>query len=309
MKDFSKQLITQNAPIKDALEKINKVPQNLTLFVLNEEDQLVGTLTDGDIRRGFLRELSLTDTVEQFMSRKFHSLKLDNLSTYQIKEIKKSKIQLVPVIDKESRICKVIDFHQIKSILPIEAVLMAGGSGIRLRPLTDHMPKPLIPVGNKPIIEHNIDRLISYGVDNFHITIKYLGQQIIDFLGDGSDKDINISYIDETIPLGTIGSVSRIKKFKFNDVLIMNSDLFTNIDFEEFYQAFIDEKADMAVASVPYNVNVPYAVLEKESNKITSFKEKPTFTYYSNAGIYLIKKEYLKLIPEDTYFEHGQQDP
>jgi NDP-sugar pyrophosphorylase family protein len=144
--------------------------------------------------------------------------------------------------------------------------------------------------------------MIQYGLDEFFITIKHLGDQVVNYLGDGSSRGVRIHYIREDEPMGTIGSVSMIKGLEHENILLMNSDLLTNIDFEDFYKKYLEEKADMAVASIPYQVNLPYAVLETKDGSIRSFKEKPTYTYYSNAGIYLIKRELLKLIPQGKAF-------
>lgn len=180
---------------------------------------------------------------------------------------------------------------------------MAGGKGKRLMPLTEKIPKPLLKVGDKPIIEYNIDRLIRYGVKNIHISINHLGQQLIDYFGDGSQKNVFINYVREDKPLGTIGSILLIDEFMYEDILVMNSDLLTNIDYADFYTVFKNSNADMAVAAASYHVDVPYAVLEVDGkNLATSLKEKPRYTYYSNAGIYFIKKDVLSMIPEDEFY-------
>jgi dTDP-glucose pyrophosphorylase len=158
-------------------------------------------------------------------------------------------------------------------------------------------PKPLLKVGDKSIIKHNLDRLLSFGIDDFWISIRYLGEQIIENIGDGSSDNVKINYIHEDIPLGTIGAVSKISNFEHEYVLVMNSDILTNLDYEQFFLDFIDSKADFSVATIPYNVNVPYAILETTDKAIKSFKEKPTYTYFANAGIYLMKKAIIKEIP------------
>jgi dTDP-glucose pyrophosphorylase len=302
MIDFHNNLIEANNPLKVALEKLNTVPEALTLFVVDAAGKLVGTLTDGDIRRGLLEGKKIEDGIEHFMNKNFRYLQKNTFQLKEIDELKEKGVKLLPLLDAEKRICKVIDLKNTKTLLPVEAIIMAGGRGERLKPLTDTVPKPLLKVGDKPIIEYNIDRLISYGVDNFNISIRYLGNMLEAYFGDGSKKGVTISFIHEDEPLGTIGAVSLIKEFMFDYVLIMNSDLLTNIDFEEFFRAFVESGADMAVASIPYNVNVPYAVLETDGDYISSFKEKPTFTYYSNGGIYLVKKNVLKRIPVNTHY-------
>ena len=185
----------------------------------------------------------------------------------------------------------------------MKAVIMAGGKGTRLRPITFSIPKPLLPVGDKTIMGHNIDRLTEFGIDDFWFSVNYLGEKIQDFFGSGKQKNISISYVWENTPLGTIGAISKIDDLKHEDVLVTNSDILTNLDYEQFYLDFKNSKADLSIASIPYNVNVPYAVLEKDDNGlIKSFKEKPTYTYYSNAGIYLMKKSVLSLIPKNSFF-------
>ena len=179
---------------------------------------------------------------------------------------------------------------------------MAGGRGQRLQPLTDATPKPLLKVGDKPIMEHNLDRLIMYGIDDFWVSVKYLGEQIEAYFGAGKQKNINIEYVWENDPMGTIGAVSKINNFKHDYVLVTNSDLLTNIDYEQFFLEFIKQGADLAVLTIPYQVAIPYAVLETERGEVKSFKEKPTYTYYSNGGIYLIKRELLDFIPENNFY-------
>ena len=132
-----------------------------------------------------------------------------------------------------------------------------------------------------------------FGVDDFWFSVKYLGEKIEEFFGKGEKKNISIKYVWEDEPLGTIGAVSKIKDFKHNYVLVTNSDILTNIDYEHFFMEFIKKDADMAVVTIPYQVNIPYAVLETRNGNVVNFKEKPTYTYYSNGGIYLIKKSIL----------------
>jgi dTDP-glucose pyrophosphorylase len=302
MFDISKHILRDSSTVLEGMEKLNNIPHTLTLFVVNDKEQLVGTLTDGDIRRGFLKGLQLSDKVDSFITREFSYLNTSELRPSQIRQIKNRGVRLLPVIDETGKINRVIDFGKVKTILPVDAVLMAGGRGERLRPLTDKTPKPLLKIGEKPILEHNLDHLIFNGIQHYYITIRYLAEQIESYFGDGSSRGISIQYIKEEKPLGTLGSVSLIKEFKHRYILVMNSDLFTNIDFEDFYEDLIQENADMSVATVPYVVDVPYAVLNLDENKIRSFREKPTFTYYSNAGIYLIKKELLDNVPVDKNY-------
>jgi NDP-sugar pyrophosphorylase family protein len=157
-------------------------------------------------------------------------------------------------------------------------------------------------VGEKPIMEHNIDRLASYGIDDFWVSVKYLGEQIEHYFGNGHQKNIKIEYVWESESLGTIGAVSKINNFEHDYVLVTNSDLLTTIDYEHFFLDFIKQEADFAVLTIPYQVNIPYAVLETIEGRIKSLKEKPTYTYYSNGGVYLMKKEVLQHIPTNSFY-------
>ena len=157
-------------------------------------------------------------------------------------------------------------------------------------------------VGDKPIIEYNIDRLKDFGIRNLTLTIKYLGQQLVDYFKDGAEKDLNIGYMQEDEPLGTIGSVSLIEQFHNEYILVMNSDLLTNIDYEDMFKDMLDKGGDMIVATTPYEVQIPYGVIETVGDRIVALKEKPTYTYYSNAGIYIFKKEFVDLIPKGEHF-------
>ena len=178
---------------------------------------------------------------------------------------------------------------------------MAGGKGERLRPLTEKTPKPLIKVGDKAIIDYNIERLISYGLKNISVTINYLGEQLEEHFSTPKNS-IKVNCIREPKYLGTIGSIRFVKEFHNDTILVMNSDLFTNIDYEDFYLHFKEHDAEMSVAAVPYTVSVPYGIFELDGRNIQGIKEKPIYNYYANAGIYLIKKSALKYIPEDNFF-------
>lgn len=304
MKNYAKYVISASASIYDALIRLNELSSDIrTLLVLDADGRMIGTVTDGDVRRGLIAGNQLTDSLMAISFGEFFSFNAENYSIQTIKAARARKLDLVPFLDADGRIVKLFNLKDNHSALPVDAVIMAGGRGIRLAPLTDNVPKPMLPLGSKPIIEHNVDRLLQFGIENICITVRYLGEQIISHFGNGTEKGANISYYEENLPLGTIGAVGQLPEFKNDTVLVMNSDLFTNIDFEEFYLHFVESDSDMAVASIPYNVSVPYAVLEVENEQIVALKEKPTYTYYSNAGLYLMKKSVVDRIPKDRPFD------
>lgn len=301
MKNFADFTINKDANCLDALRKLVLARSNQTLFVLDENEILIGTITDGDIRRGLIKGLNLDSPIHLFCMQNFCFLN-GVIDVSYIHSLKKDGIKVLPKLNETGKIERVYDLIRLKSILPLHAVIMAGGRGERLRPLTDKTPKGMLLLGEKPIIEHIIDHLISFGIETITISVRYLSDQIINYFGDGKAKGISIKYIEEDAPLGTIGCVANIDNIDHETLLILNSDVFTNIDFEDFFLAFENADADMAVASIPYSVDIPYAIMTLDDNRITSFKEKPKNTYYANTGIYLIKKEIVSLIPKNTFY-------
>lgn len=301
--DYKKHLIKSNSTIREALEKLNVLASDAILFVVDEKEHLIGSLTDGDVRRGLLKGFDINNLVEQIIQNNPKFIRKGERDINKIIEYRENNFKILPVLEKESnQIVNIINFRLLKSYLPIDAIVMAGGKGVRLMPLTATTPKPLLKVGDKPILEHNIDRLIHFGIDDFWISINYLGEQIKHYFNNGKEKNVTINYIEETIPLGTVGAIAQATNLKHDTVLITNSDLLTNVDYEKFYLDFINTGADMSVISIPYKVVVPYAIFENDNRDVTAFKEKPTYTYYANGGIYLVKKEILELIPKNTFY-------
>ncbi len=305
LKDFVTHILDSRSDARAALRALDSLPEfhNRTLFVVDEGNKILGTVTDGDIRRGLLKNLEISDSVTTFMNRSFKKIINRPGSPDELKAFRNADIRIIPVVDENSLLTDVIDLDKTRTILPLTAVIMAGGKGERLRPLTDTVPKPMLKIGDKPIIEHTIDRLIQFGIKDIFISINYLGDQIKNYFGDGIRKGISIRYLEETTPLGTIGSLSMIPEIENETILLLNSDLLTNLDFETMYEDYINKNAMMTVASIPYQFQVPYAVLETNEELVHAFSEKPSFTYYSNAGIYLISvKTCNQYIPRGSFY-------
>lgn len=303
MGNFERYILTDEATIKDALVALNNLSSDTqVLFVVNENEELIGTLTDGDVRRGLIKGFGIEEKVKAITFKDFHFIYENQKDVLAIKKLRLQNIELLPCLNKEHQIVQVYNLKKLKSLLPIDAVLMAGGKGVRLRPLTEKTPKPLLKVGDKAIIDYNVESLISYGVENINVTVNYLGDQIEKHY-EIPINNVKVKCIREPKFLGTMGSIKFVDTF-FNDtVLVMNSDLFTNIDFEGFYLHFKENKADMSVAAIPYSFSIPYGIFELKGRNIQGVTEKPVYNYYANAGIYLIKKELLKLIPDETFFD------
>ena len=298
-------LIHKNKNLVEGLQCLNELRNlsRLILFVVDDNEKVIGSVTDGDIRRSIIAEQNLQKTLGEIANPDFK--RLYQKDTYQsFEKYRKSDIKILPILNQEGKMVDLIDLEYTKAQLPLEAVIMAGGRGKRLSPLTDTIPKPMLRLGDKPIIEHNIDRLISFGIKKIYISVKYLGDQIVNYLGDGSQKGISIEYVWEDEPLGTAGALALINNLSTEHILLMNSDLFTNVNFESLYLKLINENADMAVASTEYKVDIPYAVFETQEGRVTNFKEKPSFIYHSNAGIYILKRSLIAKIEKGKYCDN-----
>lgn len=296
-------IISKDITLLEALKQINSLyPEPLVLFVVDDNNIMVGTLTDGDSRRALIAGASVNDTAEKVMHRNFNYMRSDEANyVLELKNQKERNMKLVPILDDEHHIVDIVNLEKYKTRLPIDAVLMAGGKGERLRPLTEKTPKPLLPVGDKAIIDHNVDRLINYGIQHISVTVNYLKEQIEEHYA-SLRNGVQIQTVREPQYLGTIGSVRFVPQFYNDTVLLMNSDVFTNIDYEDFYLHFLHHDAEMSVAAIPYDVSIPYGILDLEGRIIKGLLEKPKYNYYANAGIYLIKRRALYEIPDDTFF-------
>lgn len=294
--------INHKAPIRKALKMLNEVhSQSMTLFVLDDDSRMVGTLTDGDIRRALIDGADVDCEISNAMHRSFSYLKSrDEVAT--LKRLRNRNIFLVPILDDDMRITDIIDMKAQKSALPMDAVLMAGGKGERLRPLTLNTPKPLLKVGDKAIIDHNIDSLIDFGVRNVSVTVNYLKEQLIDHYTEPRANGIKVKCIEEERFFGTIGALRLVRHFDNDTVLVMNSDLLTDIDYEDFYLHFRENDAIMSAAAIPYTISIPYGIFELQGRNITGVSEKPVYNLYANAGIYLLRLDALKYIPENRVF-------
>lgn len=299
---FYKHLVNENLSVKDTLKILDELAADAIVFLVDENNKLKGSITDGDFRRGFIKGLGFENNLKDFIQPNPKFIRKAAFDLSEIIDYRQRNYRILPVIDQDNCVVNIVNFRFQKSYLPIDALIMAGGRGERLRPLTDSTPKPMLKVGDRPIIEHNISSLKNYGIDDIWISLRYLGEQIESYFGNGIDRCLQIQYIYETDALGTAGALTLLQGLKHDTVLMMNSDLLTNIDFEAFYIFFKETNADLAVACIPYHVNVPYAVMETEGHKVLSLKEKPTYTHYSNAGIYLMKSEVIESVPNNKAF-------
>lgn len=305
---MNRHIIQYEQTIQAALERLSNLGRDTTLIVVDKASILRGTLTDGDIRRGLLSGCSLSDKVIMISNKNpqylYYGKHFDFKKFLELKS--NGQYRILPLIEFQTKkVLEVINLNNQKSKLPVTAILMAGGEGKRLRPLTEKIPKPLIEVCGKEIINHNLDNLIKYGIKNYFISVRYLKEQIKTKLGDGSSKRISINYSEEDIPLGTAGCLSMVLKDVDDEhILLSNSDILTTLNYENMFKFHLENNADMTIASIQYDVPIPFAILEEKNGRILSLKEKPTISYYANAGIYFIKKDVAKkFIPRNQKYD------
>lgn len=287
---MNRHLISGEATVVEALEALNRLSgETMTLFVTDGEGRLLGSLTDGDVRRALLAGHALSDAVAAICHRDCLRLSGETADAAVMTEARRRGIRLLPMV-KNGLVVALVDLRLQRGLVPADAVLMAGGRGERLRPLTEQTPKPLLPVAGRPIIDHNIDLLRSYGIRNIWVAVNYLKEQIISHLPD-------CRFIEEPSRLGTIGALSLFEPGSPH-VVVMNADLLTDVNLEAMYLRHIDTEAWLTVAAVPYTVSVPFAIMEHQGDRVTALSEKPTFNYCANAGIYILRREAIELIPK-----------
>jgi len=302
--DIKKILVSPASSIKNTLEIIDKGSKQIAL-VVDDNNKLLGTVTDGDIRRAILEGEDLESSVDTVMNKNYTALSIDSNKEELKNTFKNKEINQIPLLDKNNI---VRDIVLINDILKNKSknnyvVLMAGGLGTRLRPLTEDIPKPLLPVGDKPILETIIEQFISFGFNNFIITVNYKADKIRDYFGNGEKYNANITYIEEEKRLGTAGALSLIDKKIDEPFFLMNADLLTKLNFESMLRYHLNKDNKLTIASREYKYEVPYGVLEVENEKVISLEEKPDHKFFVSAGAYILNPDLLNRIPENEYYD------
>lgn len=292
-------VINENATILEALRQLNSLSGQMVLIATDQCGVMTGTLTDGDVRRALLAGVSLSDAVKEAMHRNFKAIKTKSVDVNLMRKCRMTGIGILPHLNEDGTIKHIYDLTKTKSVLPLSAILMAGGKGERLRPLTLNTPKPLLEIGGKAIIDYNIEALSSVGINDITVTTRYLAEQIHKHFATPI-AGVKVKCVTETQPLGTIGAASLVPRDKEGNTLVMNSDLLTTISFEEMYMRHIEEQADVTIAAIPYVVSVPYAILTTDGVTVNGIEEKPSYSYYANAGIYIFSNKLLDTVPTDS---------
>ncbi len=299
-----KHIIGSRATIRDALAKLNELSGGvMTLFVTEDSGRLLGTLTDGDIRRGLLAGVGLDDSVGRVAFREFRAIHSDAPDLDALRRWRAAGIRLVPELNPDGTISGIIDMSVTTTRLPVSAILMAGGKGERLRPLTLTTPKPLLTIDGKAIIDYNIEAIERAGIRKIRVAVNYMADSIRDHFARRQSR-AEIECVGEPAPLGTLGAASLMDHEPGGDTLVMNADILTTLSLEDLYIHHRDEGNAITIAAIPYNVAVPYAILTtspSDSTRVTALEEKPTYAYYANAGIYMIANDLLASLPEGEH--------
>lgn len=304
MVNWKKILVLANTPIIKAIEIIDAGALQIAL-VVDEDGRLLGTLTDGDVRRGILKGVNLNEPVNMIMNSKPIVAKSNQDTETIISVMKNKNVFQIPVVNERGI---VVDLAVLKDLINPRkrnnvVVIMAGGLGSRLRPLTNECPKPLLKVGGKPLLETIMENFLEYGLYNLYFSVNYKAEMIKEYFGNGSRWGANIEYIDEDKPMGTAGALGLLPEKPKSTVLVMNGDLLTKINFEHLIDFHTDTKADATMCVKEYNFQVPYGVVKTDKHRLLEIEEKPVKTFFISAGIYAIEPEAIELIPKGTYFD------
>ncbi len=291
--------IKLDAKIIEAIKLLNEIKIKLVLLV-DKNNKLVGTITDGDIRRALLKNISTDSLCKNIMNDKPIIISKNNDNNAQ-QLLEKHNLPL-PIVDHQGKIYSICNLESstLKKNNNI-IVIMAGGKGERLMPLTLNTPKPMLPINNKPIIHRIIDNAKKYGFKNICISVNYKCEQLINYFKNGEKYEVNITYLKEEEPLGTAGALSLLNSDKISDpIIVINGDVLTSVNISQLLEYHINTNKDITMCAANYDVVVPYGTVEVDGTTITDITEKPLKSYLVNAGIYVINPKILKNIKPNT---------
>ena len=304
MKNIENIKLRQNATIKEALGIIDSGAMQIAL-VVDDNDKLLGTLTDGDIRRGILRGLDLDSSIETIVFKEPAIAKISSTKEEILKIALSKKLHQIPIIDDNGIVLDLKEIEELvePKIKTSRVILMVGGLGTRLRPLTQDTPKPMLKVGNKPILQTIVEKFAEYGFVNITMCVNFNASIIRDYFGDGKEFGVNIDYVLEEKRMGTAGALSLLKERPSEPFFVMNGDLLTNVNFEHIFNYHMLNKATATMCVREYDYEVPYGVVKMNDNKIIEIAEKPVQKFFVSAGIYMLSPEILDLIPKNEFYD------
>ncbi|MGO9109569.1 MAG: nucleotidyltransferase family protein [Thermoguttaceae bacterium] len=298
------------SPICDAIACIDRSGRISLSLVVNDRDQLVNTISDGDIRRGILAGIDLHAPVSSLLPIKAATphprpvvATAGTDTATLLTMMREHSVRQIPLLDGEGRPVDIVILSDLleSPLLPLQAVIMAGGFGRRLRPLTEDLPKPMLPVGGRPVMERIVEQLRDSGISQINVTTHYLPEKIVEHFGDGQRFGVDIQYVNEDRPLGTGGALGLMSA-PTETQLIINGDVLTQVDFRTMQAYHRKHRADMTIGVSQYKYKVPYGVVVSEGPMVCRLQEKPEFNFLVNAGIYLIEPSVYRFIPSGKAF-------
>lgn len=300
MADPTRHILTPDASIKQAAEALESAVVKIVLIV-DQAGKLVGTVTDGDLRRAVIRGVSFSDPVLDVVNRNPRVMPVSSAKDEIIAVMKKEHIRQMPLVDSNQTVVDIVSFETFSEVgrISTPVVIMAGGEGKRLRPLTETVPKPMLNVDESPILEILINRFLAQGFYNFYISVNYHASIIKEHFGNGTRFGVNIHYLEETNPLGTAGSLSLIEEELSESIIVINGDILTTINFRNLL-SFHHEHASKATMGVcEHDVQIPYGVVDIEDYNVHNFIEKPIQKFFVNAGLYVLEPEVIALVKKN----------
>lgn len=291
------------ASLREAIAVIDRGSAQIAL--VTELDHLIGIVTDGDIRRGLLRGESLETSVTKIMRRDFRFLPASATATEALALMQREAIHQIPVIDQCGKVLHIFLLEDLikPKKLPNSVVIMAGGEGKRLRPLTYDCPKPMLKVAGKPLLEIILKQCLDAGFEHFYFAVNYLKEQIQSHFQDGSAWGARIQYLEEDKPLGTAGALSLLPQCPSHPFLVLNGDILTRVDYNHLLRFHAEHHSAATLCVREYSTQIPYGVVRMDDVKVLDLQEKPVLTHYVNAGIYLLNPEVLTMLPKDIFFD------
>ncbi|MCW8896094.1 nucleotidyltransferase family protein [Sulfurimonas sp.] len=304
MKNYKNVLLKPTSTVKEALKIIDSGAMQIAI-VIDENEKLLGTITDGDIRRGLLNNISLDDSIETII---YTTPTVANISDTKEEILKKAldkKLHQIPIVDNENRVVGLEEIDELvrPQVKNNKVILMVGGLGTRLGSLTENTPKPMLKVGDRPILQTIVEKFAEYGYVNIVMCVNYKFQIIKDFFGNGSEFGVNIEYVLEEERMGTAGALSLLKTVPTEPFFVMNGDLLTNVNFEHLHKYHNSNNSVSTMCVREYDFQVPYGVVNLDGNQIVSIDEKPVHKFFVSAGIYMLSPEVLKYIPENKFYD------
>lgn len=301
MTDSSYPLVTPDVSIREIMARLDRSRQQV-VFVEDSDGKLIGAISDGDIRRGLLGGVVLEDAARKVMNP--HPATVPPTATQQVIDALRAErgIRVIAVVDDEGRMIDMVgEGERIATPLSSPVVLMAGGRGQRLHPITKDIPKPLVPLGDVPIIDVILSRLRRQGFHRVHVSVNYLGHLIEQHLGNGSGHGVEVTYLHEPMPLGTAGAMAQLKDEIDEPFIVMNSDLLTEVDLRQMLAFHAESGSAATIGAREYGFEIPYGVIRREGHRVTGLAEKPFHSELVSAGIYVLQPTALGMLERDEY--------